>query len=200
MTKVRSSWTSTCRGGRSPKDGRCPPAPTTYPRTRSAGRQIRIPIYKITSSPKLQPSAGAYRAFGRFYPRLQPFRSHSGASGFWAFAVIIECVSFSPEFAISPIEPMVSRKCSSAEREFLAIACGQTLELKKNGSHHAPTPESPVPVGIVDAADQVPGSPCASAAHCIAEAPNVVPRMIAIKAKFRKLYQLPDIPFLPWCI
>jgi hypothetical protein len=26
---------------------------------------------------------------------------------------------------------MVSRKCSSAEREFLAIACGQTLELKK---------------------------------------------------------------------
>ena len=29
---------------------------------------------------------------------------------------------------------MVSRKCSSAEREFLAIACGQTLELKKNGS------------------------------------------------------------------
>src|SRR6516162_10040593 len=131
MTKVRSSWTSTCRGGRSPKDGRCPPAPTTYPRTRSAGRQIRIPIYKITSSPKLQPSAGAYRAFGRFYPRLQPFRSHSGASGFWAFAVIIECVSFSPEFAISPIELMVSRKCSSAEREFLAIACGQTLELKK---------------------------------------------------------------------
>ena len=46
-------------------------------------------------------------------------------------AVIIESVNFSPELAISPIEPMVSRKCSSAEREFLAIACGQTLELKK---------------------------------------------------------------------
>jgi hypothetical protein len=35
------------------------------------------------------------------------------------------------ELAISPIESMVSGKCLSAEREFLAIACGQTLGLKK---------------------------------------------------------------------